>query len=96
MMHNESQLVLVQFEKLQSLLNPVLNKLETLEKGILKKQNAPKGYFRNRDLKNKFGLSPNTVIKYRKNSTIPFTMIGDVYLYPIVKIDELLTKNSNY
>ena len=96
MIQNESQVVLVQFEKLQSLLNPVLIKLENIEKRVLKKQDTPKGYYRNKDLKEKFGLSSNTIIKYRENGSIPSTMIGDVHLYPISKIDELLTKNSNY
>jgi len=96
MMQNESPLVLIQLDKLQTLLNPVISKLESIETKLLKKQQAPKGYYRNKELKELFGLSPNTVIKYRKEGSIPFTMMGDIYLYPISKIDEILTKNSNY
>ena len=96
MMQNESPLVLIQFDKLQSLLNPVINKLEAIETKLFKKQQAPKGYYRNKELKALFGLSPNTIVKYRESGVIPFTMIGELYLYPISKIDEILTKNSNY
>ena len=96
MIQNESPLVLIQLDKLQSLLNPVINKLETIEAKLLKKQQAPKGYYRNKELKALFGLSPNTIIKYRDSGDIPFTMMGEVYLYPISKINEILTKNSNY
>lgn len=96
MMHNESPLVLIQLDKLQSLLNPVINKLEAIETKLLKKQQAPKGYYRNKELKEFFGISSNTIVKYRETGDIPFTMMGEVYLYPIAKIDELLTKNSNY
>ena len=96
MMQNETPLVLIQLDRLQSLINPVINKLDIIEKRITKKQPNTKGYYRNKDLKDKFGLSPNTIIKYRENNTIPYTTIGDVYLYPISKIDEILNKNSNY
>jgi hypothetical protein len=95
-MTNESPLVLIQLDKLQSLLNPVINKLEIIEAKLHKKQPAPRGYYRNKELRELFGLSPNTIIKYRNNRVIPFTMMGDLYLYPIAKIDELLTNNSNY
>ena len=96
MMNNETQLVFFPIEKLQSLLTPVINKLETIESKLLKKEKAPKGYYRNKELKELFGLSPNTIITYRQTGKIPFTMIGEIYLYPISKINEELKKNSNY
>lgn len=96
MMQKESPVVLIQLDKLQTLLNPVISKLEAIEIKLLKKQQAPKGYYRNKELKALFGLSPNTIVKYRESGDIPFTMIGELYLYPISKIDEILTKNSNY
>ena len=96
MMTNDSPLVLIQLDRLQMLLNPVINKLETIEAKLLKKQQTPKGYYRNKELKALFGLSPNTILKYRESGDIPFTMMGEVYLYPITKINEILTKNSNY
>ncbi|QXP58433.1 helix-turn-helix domain-containing protein [Olleya sp. HaHaR_3_96] len=96
MMQKESPVVLIQLDKLQSLFNPVINKLEEIETKLIKKQQASKGYYRNKELKEFFGISSNTIVKYRESGDIPFTMMGDIYLYPISKINELLTKNANY
>ena len=94
--NSESQLVLVSIDKLESLLNPVLNKLAAIEKSLNKKTTTSKrGYYRNKDLKEKFGLSPNTIIKYRESGIIPFTIIGEVYLYPIKQFHKILEINSN-
>lgn len=96
-MGSNSQLVLVPIDKLESLLNPVLNKLDDIEKNLNKKTTTSKrGYYRNKDLKEKFGLSPNTITKYRESGIIPFTMIGEVYLYPINQLDSILEMNSNW
>ncbi|MBZ0328264.1 MAG: helix-turn-helix domain-containing protein [Altibacter sp.] len=95
--NNDSHLVLLSIDKLQSLLNPVLNKLVVIEKYLNNKATTHKvGYYRNKDLKEKLGLSPNTIIKYRESGVIPFTMIGEVYLYPIKQIDDILKMNSNW
>lgn len=96
-MKNETQLVLVSIDKLESLLNPVFDKLAIIEKNLNKKTPTNKvGYYRNKDIKNNFGLSPNTIIKYRESGIIPFTMIGEVYLYPIKQLNDILEKNSNW
>ena len=96
MENGDSQLVLVSTGKLESLLVPVLNRLEMIE-SILNKKTKPNklGYYRNKDLQERFGLSPNTIIKYRDTGVIPFTMIGDIYLYPIKQLDIILDSNSN-
>ncbi|SDB30480.1 Helix-turn-helix domain-containing protein [Flavobacteriaceae bacterium MAR_2010_188] len=95
--NNDSQLVLVTIDKLESLLNPVLNKLVVIEENLNKKATTHKvGFYRNKDLKDKLGLSPNTIIKYRESGIIPFTMIGEVYLYPIKQLNDILEKNSNW
>jgi hypothetical protein len=95
--NNQSQLVLVSVDKLESLLNPLLNKLDFIEKNLNKKITSPKrGYYRNKDLKDKFGLSPNTIIKYRESGVIPYTIMGELYLYPINEINDLLERNSNW
>lgn len=95
--NNDSHLVLLSIDKLQGLLNPVLDKLVVIERNLNKKATEHKvGYYRNKDLKDKFGLSPNTIIKYRESGIIPFTMIGEVYLYPIKQIDDILKMNSNW
>jgi hypothetical protein len=53
-------------------------------------------YYRNKDLKKEFGLSDNTIIKYRDENIIPYTYLGEIYFYPVDGIDEILEKNSNY
>ncbi len=53
-------------------------------------------YYRNKDLKSLFGLSSNTIIKYRDDGILPFTLLGEIYLYPIVEVDRRLKINANY
>jgi len=94
--NSDSQVVLVSIDKLESLLNPVLNKLVIIEKNLNKKTLKNEiGYYRNKDLKDKFGLSPNTIIKYRESGVLPFTKLGEVYLYPSNQLEEILKMNSN-
>jgi len=83
-MNNERELLPEMFEILKNLKKKVDNFRE------------PKKYYRNKNLKDLFGLSDNTIISYRDNNTIPFTKIGEIYYYPIDEIDKLLQKNSNY
>ena len=95
-MYNESQLVLVSIDKLQSLLNPVINRLVVIEENLNKKTITRKSdYYRNKDLKSRFGLSANTIKKYRETGVIPYTILGEVYLYPINQLEEILKANSN-
>ena len=97
MENRNSQLVLLSTDKLESLLNPVLNRLDDIDKKLNKKTSTHNlAYYRNKNLKENFGLSPNTIIKYRELGIIPFTMIGDVYLYPINQLNDVLKMNSNW
>ena len=97
MENRDLQLLLLSTERLKSLLNPVLNKLGVIEENLSKKKVAHKvEYYRNKDLKEKFGLSANTIIKYRDSGVIPYTIIGEVYLYPIKHLEEVLKLNSNW
>lgn len=97
MENNNSQLVLLSIDKFERLLNPVIDRLDDIEKNLNKKTTTHKvGYYRNKDLKENFGLSPNTIIKYRESGVIPFTTIGDVYLYPINQLNDVLERNSNW
>ncbi|WP_431107190.1 helix-turn-helix domain-containing protein [Winogradskyella poriferorum] len=91
-------LQLLSKEELLNIMNPFLTRLDSIEKKLNAKNSSSFkiGYYRNKELKEKFGLSPNTIIKYREAGIIPFTMIGEVYLYPIKKMDEILEKNSNW
>ncbi|TBW28264.1 helix-turn-helix domain-containing protein [Gramella sp. KN1008] len=77
----EQQLVKL-FEKLDNL------KIERQRRNV-----QPK-FYRNKDLKRLFGVSSNTIIKYRENGILPYTFMGDIYLYPVSEIELLLKRNS--
>ncbi len=98
MMKTDSRLTIVPLEELTNLISPVFDKLNQLDKKLDKKDSKQfkKGYYRNKDLKALFGLSPNTIIKYRDTGILPYTVLGEVYLYPINKINDVLMKNLNY
>jgi len=81
-------------ELLQGLVEPLYAKLEAIASTLKKDGVKSKRYYRNEDLKQLFGLSNNTIIKYRQNGTLPFTKLGDVFLYDAVKIDRILSKNE--
>ncbi|MBP2284779.1 hypothetical protein H4V97_003097 [Flavobacterium sp. CG_23.5] len=75
MENNNSQLILLSVEKLESILHPIFNKVNSIEEKLKKeKAKHEDDYYRNTDLKAKFGLSPNTIIKYRESGIIPYTM----------------------
>lgn len=94
MMTQESQISIIPFGELKKLILPLHDKLIELETKLDKTSSKPvKKYYRNKDLKLLFGISQNTIIKYRNNGDIPFTTIGDVYLYPVREIDKILSKN---
>jgi hypothetical protein len=81
---------------IQVLLEPILERLSNIENSLKSKteKSQSDGYYRNRDLKVLFGLSPNTIIKYRETGILPFTTMGDVYLYKISDIEAILRNNS--
>ena len=81
---------------IQMLLEPILERLSNIEHSLKSKteKSQSDGYYRNRDLKNLFGLSPNTIIKYRETGILPYTTLGDVYLYDKSVIDAILRNNS--
>ena len=81
---------------IQMLLEPIYERLSNIEASLKsqKEKSKTKGYYRNSDLKSLFGLSPNTIIKYRETGILPFTRLGDVYLYEICSIEAILRNNS--
>jgi hypothetical protein len=81
---------------IQMLLEPIHERLSNIEASLKqqKDKGKTKGYYRNSDLKALFGLSPNTIIKYRETGILPFTRLGDVYLYEICNIEAILRNNS--
>lgn len=76
-------------------LGPVIRLLEVMNSKF-DNIKQPKKYYRNKSLKEFFGLSDNTIISYRDNNIIPFTKLGEIYYYPIDEIDNILQKNSNF
>ena len=96
MLNQNEELRIPTVRSIQMLLEPIHDKLNRLENGLKKSVEKSKsdGYYRNRDLKNLFGLSPNTIIKYRETGILPYTTLGDVYLYEICVIEAILRNNS--
>jgi hypothetical protein len=93
-MKSNSKIAIFSFEEVLSLINPLHDKLAQLENKLDKNYVKPvKKYYRNKDLKLLFGISQNTIIKYRINGNLPFTTIGDVYLYPVKEIEKILSNN---
>jgi len=80
---------------IKQLLDPLYARLERID-GKIKGQNlkASIQYFRNEDLKKIFGLSNNTIIKYRQSGILPYTKLGDIYLYDAAKIEKILNENG--
>lgn len=80
--------------KVQQLMEPILLKLETIESKVSKSSTSSKPrYYRNEDLKQLFGISNNTIIKYRQLGILPYTKLGDIFLYEVQKIEKILNDN---
>gem|GEM_PF-5750099 len=65
------------FEPVIKLLEELKTKIDNIE--------SPKRYYRNKHLKMYFGLSDNTILSYRDKNLLPFTKIGDIYYYPLLR-----------
>jgi hypothetical protein len=86
-------------QAIKALLDPIYDRLEAIEKALQNKNaqanySGNKKYYRNNDLKAMFGLSNNTLIKYRDTGILPYTKIGDLYLYEVQSIDRILLSNK--
>jgi len=92
MMKNERKLSFVM--RVEQLIEPVLLRLETIDSKISQGKVLRPEYYRNEDLKKMFGLSNNTIIKYRQTGIIPYTKLGDIFLYDSGKIDKILRSNE--
>ena len=95
-MKNFDEIQIPSVRCIQLLLEPIVVKLQNLEIELQKlpKKAQPSNYYRNNDLKQLFGLSNNTIIKYRENGNLPFTRLGDVYLYEVDEINKILKLNE--
>lgn len=80
--------------EIKNIIDPLMVKLEVIDSKISKGKTLRPAYYRNEDLKNIFGLSNNTIIKYRQTGILPYTKLGDIFLYDSVKIEETLRGNS--
>ncbi len=96
MNQNTQEIMIPSVRTIQLLLEPIHERLANIESSLKSKpQKAiPMKYYRNADLKAIFGLSSNTIIKYRDTGILPFTMLGEIYLYDITSIDEILNSNK--
>ena len=92
----QNQISIPTLEGIKSLIEPLCQRLHHIEDELQKlpKRTMPSKYYRNNDLKQLFGLSNNTIIKYRENGTLPYTRLGDVYLYNVNDIDKILKRNE--
>jgi len=81
--------------EVKELIQPVVAKLEAIDSKISQGKTLRPEYYRNEDLKKVFGLSNNTIIKYRQTGILPYTRLGDIYLYDSGKIDKILRSNES-
>lgn len=81
--------------KVKELIEPVVLRLETIDSKISQGKALRPQYYRNEDLKKMFGLSNNTIIKYRQTGILPYTKLGDIFLYDSGKIDKILKSNES-
>ena len=93
MMKKERKLSFVM--RVEQLIEPVLLRLETIDSKISQGKVLRPEYYRNEDLKKMFGLSNNTIIKYRQTGVLPYTKLGDIFLYDSGKIDKILKSNES-
>lgn len=80
--------------RVEQLIETVLLRLETIDSKISQGKVLRPEYYRNEDLKKMFGLSNNTIIKYRQTGILPYTKLGDIFLYDSGKVDKILRSNE--
>ena len=97
MFKDQNEFSIPSVRAIQLLLEPIVVKLQNLENELQKlpKKVQPSKYYRAKDLKELFGLTNNTIIKYRNDGILPYTLLGGVYLYDAKAIDEMLEQNKS-
>lgn len=81
--------------EMKELIGPVVAKVERIDSKISQGKVLRPEYYRNEDLKKIFGLSNNTIIKYRQTGILPYTKLGDIFLYDSGKIDKILRSKES-
>jgi hypothetical protein len=96
MIQNNQEIMIPTVRSIQLLLEPIYERLASIESSLKSKPQKAISmkFYRNADLKAIFGLSSNTIIKYRDTGILPYTRLGDVYLYDIASINEILNTNK--
>lgn len=91
------QISIPTLESIKGLIEPLYQRMQNIESELQKmpKKRQMSKYYRAKDLKELFGLTNNTIIKYRNDGTLPFTLLGGVYLYDANAIDEMLEQNKS-
>jgi hypothetical protein len=92
---NEYKLNIPSIDSIRELMNPLSHEIKEL-KEILRNLQLEAKYYRNKDLKTKFGMSDKTIQNYREHNIIPFTKIGEIFYYPVNQFNEAIKANSNY
>lgn len=80
--------------EMKELIDPLVVKLERIHSIISHGKVLRPEYYRNEDLKKMFGLSNNTIIKYRQTGILPYTKLGDIFLYEAALVDKILRSNG--
>ena len=95
MSENRDQYKFEYLTAIEKMLETLYGKLEAINSKIKTQEVQPQlKYYRNEDLKKIFGLSNNTIIKYRITGTLPYTKLGDIFLYEASKIEKILKNNE--
>lgn len=96
MNEDRDELIIPTIGSIKKLLEPIYSRLEKIDSSLNKPEIKPgqTKYYRNQDLKKIFGLSSNTIIKYRETGILPYTKLGDIFLYEIKIIESILTQNK--
>lgn len=81
---------------IKRLLEPIYKRLDRITSEMLNQHsdNDELKYYRNKDLKDIFNISSNTIVKYRETGVLPYTKLGDIYLYERKAIDAILKENT--
>ncbi len=90
------ELIIPTVGSIRRLLDPIYQRLEKIDSTIKVQSTIqhPNKYYRNQDLKKIFGLSSNTIIKYRETGILPYTKLGDIFLYDVKQIEKILIQNK--